>query len=466
MLILRHIDKMLQSRVFVGTMSGTSADGVDVAVVQLETSTAVDLHAIWSRCKLSRILAYGTQEYGTELRRRILHTKQSGEPVALQQLCQLAYDISVAHADAVVSIVTQAGISMEQVAAIGLHGNTLFHLPPLTLQWCDPALVASLTGCDVVADFRRADCAAGGQGAPLVPFADYLLFRPSQESNEHGPAKVSGRILANLGGIANITVIPASSPRKNEQDGRIPHIWAFDTGPANCIVDSLVRAHAAQLSGHDGAASATCDGGGRWSALGTVHWPVVHAFLASPYVDRHPPKSTDVPDMLRAWQHAGGSDLPNVTVQDVYNALATAVACTACTLAVGMRKGVELCVAHAPQEEGGWEVVLSGGGVHNATLLAMLKYELQTSDCAPPPCYGGHLPGLISARSQSSQPLQPAPSFIRLCTSSDLGMPTEAKEAVAFALLAAATVDRVPGNVPSCTGASRPVLLGALYPAP
>ena len=165
-----------------------------------------------------------------------------------------------------------ANLRADQISAIAAHGQTLYHDPPNTIQWLDPALVAAETGIAVVSDFRRADCAAGGQGAPLVPFADYVLFRDAKKN----------RVLLNLGGIANFTWLAAG--------GSIEQVIAFDTGPANCIVDHLMRPK--------------IDKGGTLAARGQTHQALMREVLNYGYFDRHPPKSTDGPEMISAFDMA------------------------------------------------------------------------------------------------------------------------------------------------------------------
>jgi anhydro-N-acetylmuramic acid kinase len=364
-------------------MSGTSADGVDVALVR------IDGVGLEMRCGLRGHLQ---MPYSPGLRGRIFAARSAGQ-VALSDLAQLGHDISIVYAEACVALLAETGVSPREVSAIAAHGQTLFHAPPNTIQWFDPALLANRTGCRVVSDFRRADCAAGGQGAPLVPFADYILFRHQTAS----------RILLNLGGIANLTWLGAGLP--------IERLVAFDTGPANCLSDHLMRQHDPIGTGFDP--------GGMLASTGQSIDAVVEAVLADPWFGGPPPKSTDGPAMIRLFENAlAKADAVNSSLPDLL--------ATACTIA--SRSILRAIERHLPEKPE--ELIISGGGCDNAFLMRQL------AGAAP-----------------------------RVTRSDALGIPSEAKEAVAFALLGAATLDGVPGNVPSATGAANAVILGSITPA-
>jgi anhydro-N-acetylmuramic acid kinase len=292
-------------------------------------------------------------------------------------------------------VLGEANVSASDVVAVAAHGQTLFHDPPETIQWLDPALLASETNVPVVSDFRRADCAAGGQGAPLVPFADYVLFRD--------PAKT--RVLLNLGGIANITYLRAG--------GTIDDVIAFDTGPGNCVSDALVR----KLN----PAGPGVDVGGAIAAQGVAVHPLLQHMLADPYFAKAPPKSTDTPAMVNLFHSARAALGRNYPFEYLVR---TACLLTATTVADAIRRFCD------PFPD---ELIVSGGGVHNATLMELLRQPL------------GSIPVI---------PID------------QLGIPADAKEAVAFALLAAATLDGEPSNVPAATGAKRAVVLGSITPRP
>jgi anhydro-N-acetylmuramic acid kinase len=245
----------------------------------------------------------------------------------------------------------------------------------------------------VVSDFRRADCAAGGQGAPLVPLADYLLFRDGGKN----------RVLLNIGGIANLTYLPA--------EGGIEKIVAFDTGPGNCLSDDLMRRF--ELDGIG------WDEGGMRAASGTAAFPIVKKVLSSAYFGKLPPKSTDGPAMIKLFEEARNEAGQKFSLEDLL--------CTACVIATeaileSMRKFLE------PYPD---ELIVSGGGTKNRVLMEMLRSGAKS---------------------------------VKLID--ELGIASDAKEAMAFALLGAATLDGFPGNVPSATGAKRAVVLGAVTPKP
>jgi anhydro-N-acetylmuramic acid kinase len=373
-------------RLLVGAMSGTSADGVDVALVRVGGRGA----GMWAR-----LARHAHVPYDPALRRLIFSMRGGEASVRLADFARCGREISLAYATGVRDLLAASGIGPADVSAVAAHGQTLYHAPPDTIQQLDPALLAAETGCAVVSDFRRADCAAGGQGAPLVPFADYVLFRH--------PART--RVLLNIGGIANVTHLPAG--------GGLDTLLAFDTGPGKCVSDYLARA-----ADPDGPG---VDGGGRGAARGAAVFPLLQRMLGADYFSRLPPKSTDGPAMIGVFEQARrevGRDLP------FENLLKTACLLTATTIADAIRRFLD------PLPD---ELIVSGGGVHNATLMAMLRQAL------------GDVP---------------------VKTTDELGVPAEAKEAVAFALLGAATLDGEPSNVPAATGAGRAAVLGSVTPAP
>jgi anhydro-N-acetylmuramic acid kinase len=369
-----------QSRIIAGAMSGTSADGVDVALV------AIMGHGLGMT---ARLLHHSTHPYPPALKQAIF-TARSGGSIALADLAHLARSISLAYAAAVNAALVQAGLRGADLTAVAAHGQTLFHAPPDTIQWLDPAFLAAEVGCPVVSDFRRADCAAGGQGAPLVPLADYLLFRNAQRS----------RVLLNLGGIANVTYLGVGCT--------LDQVIAFDTGPANCIADHLMRM--AEPSG------AGFDAEGARAARGTVNARLLDALLRAPYFQRPPPKSTDGPDMLCIWNNA----VARLTAPGLNDLLATACAWSAAAIHAALAQ----TNTHPD------ELLVSGGGTHNQALMNALRKRLGPGVAVTP----------IDA----------------------LGIPSAAKEAVAFAMLGAATLDGEPGNVPAATGARRRVVLGSI----
>jgi anhydro-N-acetylmuramic acid kinase len=369
----------------IGAMSGTSADGVDVALVR------VGGRGLEMRAKL---VSHHHRPYDPILRRAILELRTAGAGT-LPSIAWIGREVSIFHSAAINELMLSADVSPSQIAAVAAHGQTLFHDPPDTIQWLDPALVAAETGCTVVSDFRRADCAAGGQGAPLVPFADYCLFRHPKRN----------RVLINIGGIANLTYLPAG--------GGLDQIIALDTGPGNCISDYVARTYDAAGPGWDE--------GGQWAAQGMPIYPLVNLMLRRPYFQQPPPKSTDGPAMVKLFADCL-AELGRRYPPDYL--LRTACLLTADTILQAIRQFL------SPFPD---ELIVSGGGAKNETLMSLLR-----------------------------QPLGEVP----LMTTDELGIPGAAKEAIAFALLGAATLDHLPANVPAATGARRAVVLGSVTPRP
>lgn len=374
-------------RLIVGAMSGTSADGVDVALVRV-TGRGTDMRV--------RLIAHRHRPYPDDLRELIFSMRGGDAAVRLADVARCGREVSVAYADAVIETLAGGGVTAKEVAAVAAHGQTVFHGPPDTMQLFDPALVASKTNIPVVSDFRRADCAAGGQGAPLVPFADFVLFQ-SREVD---------RIVVNIGGIANVTCLSRGSPA-------LDRVIAYDTGPGNCVSDHLMRLHDPAGPGYDV--------GGARALRGRASRLLLDAFRAHDYFAKRRPKSTDGPEMVRAFERAVRDSDPDLSLEDQ---LATAAAAVAIQI---MWAGA----LYGGRFDGEW--IVSGGGVRNRAIMDQLA-------------------GAVGAD--------------RIRTTDELGVPGEAKEAIAFALLAAATLDGLPSNVPSATGANRAVVLGSITPRP
>lgn len=368
-------------RLFAGAMSGTSADGVDVAVIGI-TGSGFDLSV--------RMMRHHHVPYGSDLRRRIFSLRQSGV-ITLEDLAQIGREISLAHVQAFEELFSASHIRGDELTAVAVHGQTLFHGPPNTIQWIDPALIAGELHCPVISDFRRADCAAGGQGAPLVPFADYALFRHP----------MSLRALVNLGGIANVTVLKPGCA--------LSEVIAFDTGPGNCVSDFLCRKNDPNGIGFDR--------NGEMATVGLPDLATAQRMLAEPYFAAPPPKSTDIPQMISAWERAYTLTDP----RPLPDLLATSCYVTASSILDALHR----LLGRLPDE-----LIVSGGGCKNASILGFLKAT---------------------------------PGMVVRCTD-EYGLAAEAKEAVAFAILAAAFVDGVPANIPNVTGARKHVVLGALTP--
>ncbi|MFC5452031.1 anhydro-N-acetylmuramic acid kinase [Paenibacillus aestuarii] len=387
-----------QSLIVAGLMSGTSLDGIDVAIVR------IDGCGFEASVKLLHFESFG---YDAQLRERLKQLCSLDQSnVAL--LCGMNFAIAERFADAVFKTVAAAGMNMEDVDLISTHGQTVWHipvadeadafLPKSTLQIGDLSVLAKRTGRPVVGDFRTADMAVGGQGAPLAPYGDLILFRDA----------VKGRILQNIGGIGNCTAIPGGLSAADA--GRL---IAFDTGPGNMVIDQVVY----ELSG----GKLTYDANGAWAATGQVHEELLRAMLAHPYFEQLPPKTTGRELFGKAYAAAWLAEAARhgLPPEDI---VATATAFTAHSIAGSYRHYV---FPHC----GIAEVIVSGGGAHNQELMRMLRELLPEQTVS---------------------------------TSDDFGFSSDAKEAILFALLGNDWIHGVPNNLPSATGAERPTLMGKL----
>ncbi|MGQ9652219.1 MAG: anhydro-N-acetylmuramic acid kinase [Phycisphaerae bacterium] len=392
-------------RLVLGLMAGTSGDGIDLACVRIE--------GVGTRMR-PRLLWHRHTRFMPALRQRLLAAMAPAETTT-QEIAHLHADLGEAFGKAAAWAIGLARRS-ERPSLIGLSGQTVCHLPgamgrTVALQLGEPARVAMRTGLPVVAEFRQSDVAAGGQGAPLVPWTDWVLFRHPRIS----------RAIQNIGGIANVTWLPAGADPS--------HVIAFDTGPGNMIIDALVR--------HITGGRETMDRDGRRSAKGRILGNVLDQWLRHPYFAKKPPKTTGreefgEPFVSQKIEHlAAVSSRPDDWV-------ATATALTAHSIAGAYRRflpGVAQTLTANQRKIRGrsspsaMEVIVCGGGARNPMLMAMLQAEL---------------PGTIVRRIE------------------EFGMSSQAKEAVSFAMLAKAYVDGVPGNLPQVTGARRPALLGRL----
>ncbi|GIV83507.1 MAG: anhydro-N-acetylmuramic acid kinase [Candidatus Roseilinea sp.] len=385
-----------------GLMSGTSADGIDAALVELSGAPP---QLSW------RIVQLSSTPYPPALRDELFACFRP-ETGTVDRLCALNFALGRAFADAALACIDAAGLQPSDVRLIGSHGQTLWHIPvgerASTLQLGEAAVIAEATGIPAVSNFRARDMAAGGQGAPLVAYVDTLLFsHPSLT-----------RTALNIGGIANFTYLPPQSrlptpPAGELEVGRVNGAFAFDTGPGNMLIDDAVR----RLT--DGAQSYDRDG--TLAVRGRVHAGLLAELMAHPYLAQRPPKTTGremfgAPFGAQVW--ARGMAL-GLSGEDI---IATLTMFTAASIAQAHRD----FLPQLPDE-----VIVSGGGARNATLMRFLAQAL-------------------------------APAHVR--TSDELGMPAEAKEAVAFAVLAYEAWHGRPGNLPAATGARHPVVLGNLTP--
>lgn len=377
-------------------MSGTSADGVDAALVEIRgdgLATQVEL------------LAFQSLPYEENVRSRIFNLFQP-ETSGVDEICQMNFLIGEKFADAAHSVVRHAALEIGEIDLIGSHGQTVYHLPPQieithipsTLQLGEPAVIAHRTGVPTVADFRVADLAAGGQGAPLVPYVDFLVFRRSDETIA----------LQNIGGISNVTLIPAgASPAE---------VLASDTGPGNMIIDAVMEITT------DG--KEKYDRGGQHAAGGEPCEELVAEWLDHPFIRAAPPKTTgrEVFGVEFARRAIEAAITRQMSDSDT---VATVTEFTARTI-------FDYYTRFLSPHHSINEIVVSGGGVHNATLIQRLKTLF-------------HPIGVQSVDAY--------------------GFSSDAKEAIAFAVLANEAVHGNCGNLPRATGASRPKILGKFVPA-
>jgi anhydro-N-acetylmuramic acid kinase len=378
-----------------GVMSGTSADGINVAIVRVTASSP-------SRARTPglQFLAHAEYPYPKQVRRFVLAAMNSTK-ARVADLARLDFLLAELYADALLATQRRFRLKAELV---GCHGQTLYHQGEtarflgrnlaVTWQTGEGALLAARLGVPVVSDFRPADMAAGGKGAPLVPFLDYLLYRDSR----------LGRIVQNIGGIANFTAIPAgASPGQ---------VLAFDTGPGNMVIDAVTY----RLFGK------TYDRDGRIAGSGAVLDRVISDVLRRPFFRRKPPKTAGREEFGREFTQEFIRHCGRVDKRDI---VATATALTPRSIADALRRFV------LRRKDTYRDFIVSGGGASNPTLMAMLANELR-------------------------------PLGLQIRSSDEFGLPSEAKEAAAFALLAFQTWNRKPSNLPSATGAKRPAILGKI----
>ena len=375
-----------------GIMSGTSADGIDVALVRIAPRK--------QRPSLT-LLAHESFAFPAALRRAVLQA-MNAKATSTAELARLHWRLGLAYAEAVTATLERHTVKID---LIGCHGQTLYHQPraevyagrrfACTWQLGEAAAIAAAAGVPVVSNFRPADMLAGGHGAPLIPLLDYALFADAKR----------GRVLQNIGGIGNLTAIPAGE--------NVDKVIAFDTGPGNMVIDALAQT----LLGK------RFDPNGTFAARGKVLQPVLRKALSNPYFILKPPRTAGREQFGREYTARFLADCKRTSKQPE-DALATATALTAETIARSYKSFVRAAMRGSQVD-----YIVSGGGASNKTLMAMLAERLEPLGC-------------------------------KLASSGDFGVPVEAKEAMAFALLAWQTWHRLPGNVPSATGAKRPAILG------
>jgi len=374
-----------------GIMSGTSMDGIDVALVEIAGS------GLMSKI---RLLAFACYPYPADVRNRLLYIA-SGKAIPAGEISDLDFVLGRLYTDAVIKCAGDFGIALDSLDLICSHGQTVYHngtasesAAASTLQIGQAAVIAELTGLTVVSDFRAADMAAGGQGAPLVPYFDFVFLRDSRVT----------RAAQNIGGIANVTFMPA--------DCDIDDIIAFDTGPGNMLIDAAVRCFSNGRRTHDT--------NGEMAKSGRVVPVLLRRLLSHSFYAQKPPKSAGREQFgehyfaeIISWPEAA-----ELAPEDI---VATLTALTSETIAAAYRD-------YLPRAAD--EIVLSGGGANNPVLVDMIERAVGR----------------------------------KVTKFDDFGIPNDAKEAVAFALLGSETIRGVANNVPSATGATHPVVLGKITP--
>ncbi|GGD58472.1 anhydro-N-acetylmuramic acid kinase [Caballeronia grimmiae] len=367
--------------VYFGLMSGTSMDGVDGVAVQFTTG------------KPPVVLGEAHVSFAQGLRDALFSLQAPGDN-EIEREALAGNALATRYAVCCHELQSVSGFSASKVRAIGVHGQTVRHRPEkgYTRQINNPALLAEMTNIDVIADFRSRDVAAGGQGAPLVPAFHATVFGAKNET----------RVVCNLGGISNITILAANGA-----------VRGFDCGPANALLDEWAHRHLQK----------PYDDGGKFAASGEVNRPLLNALLDEPFFEEAPPKSTGRDLFNPAWLDAKLAAFPNLSPADVQ---ATLTALTGTTVAREIER-------HAADARA---VYVCGGGARNPVLLKMLQQALE----------------------------QTGASGVPVMTTDALGVPPHQVEAFAFAWLAMRCVAREPGNLAAVTGAAGERVLGAIYP--
>ncbi|MWV42085.1 anhydro-N-acetylmuramic acid kinase [Paenibacillus sp. HJL G12] len=386
------------SRYAVGLMSGTSVDGIDAAVVQITDSLDGGMSV--------RLIAFENSPYPAAVRQDIFDLFDPLK-ATVNKIGSMNVLLGELYAEAALSVITAAGLRPVDVAVIGSHGQTIYHAPEseqlhgydihYTVQIGEGSVIAARTGVPCVSDFRPADMAVGGQGAPLVPFTEYLLYREAHRT----------LLLQNIGGIGNMTVIPAGCTQEQ--------VYAFDTGPGNMIIDGVVeRLYPGQL---------TMDTGGAIARQGEIHEGLLNLLMQEPYYSQSLPKSTGREQFGSSYidwllDYAKREDMK---AEDV---VATVTKLTAWSIGDAYCRYVR---AQNPADA----LLVGGGGSYNPVLVEFLRQELE-------------------------------PLGVQVMTQEEIGQSSDAKEAVAFALLADYTMKQQPNNLPNVTGAARPIIMGKI----
>lgn len=386
-----------KTRRIVGLMSGTSVDGIDAALVEV---TGDPLRGNVKLC------AFENKPYPDPVKIKIMqlfHTKEAN----VEQVGYMNFLLGELYGEAVLSVVEKAGLTMSDIDFVGSHGQTIYHHPEActgdgyhfgyTVQIGEGAVIAARTGVPCVSDFRVADMAEGGQGAPLVPFTEYLLYRKEKQTV----------LLQNIGGIGNITVLPAG--------GSIEEVYAFDTGPGNMIIDGLVSRFTF--------GSQTFDEGGKIARAGVVNIELLSEMCSNRYFSLEPPKSTGRELFGEEYCTSLYNRIRERKIR-MEDAIATVTEFTAWSIEDAYKRFIQ---SKNPADQ----LIIGGGGSYNKTLVNMIRKHMQ-------------------------------PLGVQVLIQEEIGLSSDAKEAVAFALLADCTMAGQVNNIPSVTGAKKSVIMGKI----
>lgn len=376
----------------VGLMSGTSLDGIDAALVEIDD--------FGKKTKI-KLIEFITTSIPLDVKDEIKRAC-SEEQSSVDLICSLNFKLGYLFAEATKNVCNKAGITLENLDFIASHGQTIYHLPksrdsfiPSTLQIGEPAIIAYETGVKVVSNFRVMDMASGGEGAPLVPYSEYIIYGSDEENIA----------LQNIGGIGNVTVIP--------KGGEINSIFAFDTGPGNMIIDEVCQ-RLFKLN---------YDEDGKIAANGEIQNDILDDLMSHSYINAFPPKTTGREEFGQQFVDELLKKYNNKKPEDI---LSTVTMFTAKSIAVNYKNFIMNKVNLN-------KVIIGGGGAHNKTLLSYLKNELPN---------------------------------VSIVTQDDIGLSSDAKEAIAFVILGNETLNNNFSNVPSATGAKEKVILGNITPNP
>lgn len=372
--------------IYIGVMSGTSVDGIDVAAVKIIGEDR-------PKCEL---IAFENKPYDHEVKKRIFQLFDY-KNATVDKISEMNFLLGRIYGEAVNELIQKYGIDKDKIAAIGSHGQTVYHSPdgeiPCTLQIGEGSVISRLTGHLCVSDFRVADIAAGGNGAPLVPFTEYVLFTEEDKSV----------MLQNIGGISNSTVLPKNSAPND--------IFAFDNGPGNMIIDSLMKRYF----------GLSMDKNGEVAKKGNINYSLLDFLLKEPYYKRDIPKTTGRELFGEDYSNMVCRFAKNIPPEDV---ISTTTFLTAKVISDSYK---DFILPRCKVDE----IIVGGGGSYNDALMNFLRNEMTK--------YG-----------------------VSVFTQEEKGQNGDAKEAVAFALLAYYTVRKIPNNLRSATGARFPAVLGKI----